>query len=235
MTREEHRGAGHRQRLRDKFLAHGLDVFTDEEVVELLLALGTPRKDTKQAAREAMRVFGTLAGVLEAGPAELQRIEGIGPKNAFALHLIQQVARRYVEQRLVGRNYLQSSRQVAEYLLHHLRDRKREAVYAIFLDAGHGILATERLAEGTVNASTVYPRELLKLALLHDAAAVVVAHNHPSGRTSPSQQDLELTGRLHLACSVLGINLLDHFIVGKTLYSFADHGLMDEIRRRYRL
>ncbi len=235
MADHKDRRAGHRQRLRDKFLAHGLGVFTDEEVIELLLALGTPRKDTKAAARAAMREFGSLAGVLEADPVELQRIEGIGPKNAFALTFIQQVARRYVERRLTGRNYFHSSRQVADYLTHHLRGRRREAVYALFLDAGHGILAAGQVAEGTVNASTVYPREILRLALRHEAAAVVVAHNHPSGRAVPSPQDIDLTARLHLACSVLGVTLLDHFIVGSSIYSFAEHGLMDDIRRQHRI
>ncbi len=233
MATQQHRGAGHRQRLRDKFLRHGLEAFTDEEIIELLLALGTPRKDTKQPARQAMRSFGSLAAVLEAPQEKLLEIKGIGPNNCFALHFIHQVARRYLERRLTGRRYLQSSGEVADFLLHTLRDRQRETMYAIFLDAGHAILATEPLGTGTVNAAIVYPREVIRRALHHNAAALIIAHNHPSGRTTPSSQDMELTGRLYQACGLMQITLLDHFIIGDTAYSFADHGLMDRIRQQY--
>lgn len=228
------KGSGHRQRLRDKFLAYGLDAFSDEEVIELLLTLGTPRKDCKDAAREALKTFGSLAAVLEADKKELLGIRGIGPNNCFALHFIHQVARRYLEKRLMNRSYLHSSREVGEYLQHSMRDLAHESFMVIFLDAGHAILACETLADGTITANTIYPREIIKRALAHNAAALIVAHNHPSGRTRPSKEDIRLTEQLFLACGHMHINLLDHLIVGAeaTAFSFADHGLMREIRDR---
>ncbi len=227
------RGAGHRQRLRDKFLQRGIDGFNDDEVVELLLTLGTPRTDCKQAARLAMKKFGSLPAVLEAPARELQKIRGIGPKNVFGLHFIQAVARRYLRQKLIGRRYISSSREVADYLLHSMRDLEREVFTVIFLDSSHAIIDSEVLAEGTISVNTIYPREVIKAALRHNAAALIIAHNHPSGSLKPSPQDHRLTRTLYLACSLMHITLLDHFIIGKKrrLFSFADQGLMEQVRR----
>ncbi len=226
------RGNGHRQRLRDKFIEYGIDAFTDDEVLELLLTFGTPRKDCKQEARRARKQFGSLAAVLDASGAELKTVKGFGEKNIFALHFVHGVARRYLKQSLEKKEFLNSSRQVADYLVHALRDRKRELFMAIFLDAGHAIIDSEIIAEGTVNVNTVYPRELVRRALSHNATALVIAHNHPSGRLHPSKQDMVLTRTLHLVCSFMNLQLLDHLIVGSgsEVYSFADHGQMDEIR-----
>lgn len=226
------KGEGHRQRLRDKFLERGLDGFTDDEVVEMLLSIGTPRKDCKETARTAMAHFGSLAAILDASPAELQHIKGIGTKNSFAIGFVQAVARRYLKQRLSGKDYLRSSREVADYLVHSLRDLKREVFVAIFLDASHGIIDSQIVAEGTIASNTIYPRELIKLALEKNAAALVIAHNHPSGNVEPSEADMHLTKQLFMACSYLTIRLLDHLVVGgeERPYSFADHGHMARIQ-----
>ncbi|NOX25293.1 MAG: DNA repair protein RadC [Deltaproteobacteria bacterium] len=233
MHREEwqKKGAGHRQRLRDKFIRQGMDSFSDNEVLELLLTFGTPQKDCKEPARALLKKFTSLAEVLEKPPDELQQVKGVGPKNAFAIHFIQGVARRYLQQRLINKNYLHSSREVADYLLHAMRDLRREILTVIFLDASHAIIATEVAAEGTLTRNTVYPRELLKMALEHHAAAVIIAHNHPSGNPAPSAADRHLTRSLFLALSLVDIKLLDHFIVAGTAapYSFADNGLMTDI------
>ncbi len=227
----QEKGAGHRQRLRDKFFTHGIEAFTDAEVLEMLLIMGTPRKDCKEEARTLLAAFGTLAGVLEAAPAQLQQTPGVGEKNAYAIRFIQGVARRYLRQRLTAKEYLRSSQEVADYLVHALRDLKREVLMAIFLDASHAIIDTEVVAEGTLNSSTVYPRELIKPALARHAAALVIAHNHPSGNPAPSAEDRRLTRHLYLALYLVGIRLLDHLIVAGSAppYSFADHGLISEI------
>lgn len=226
------RGEGHRQRLRDKFLEQGIQAFTDSDIVELLLTFGTPRSDCKAAAREALARFKTLPAVLDAAPAQLQQIKGIGPKNIFALQFIQGVARRYLRQRIVGKQYVHSSRAVADYLIHSMRGLEHEVLTVVFLDAAHAIIDSAVVAEGTVTVNTVYPRELVKQALARNAAALILAHNHPSGSLSPSRQDEELTRSLHLVCSFMHINLLDHLIIGggDEVYSFADHGLMTKIR-----
>ncbi len=237
MTDEDRklRGAGHRQRLRDKFQDRGLEALTDSEVLELLLTLGTPRRDCKDSARAALKRFGSLAEVLEAPQQELQEVQGLGPINSFALTFVHGVARRFLKERLQNRNYLRSSREVADYLIHAMRDLKKEVFTVIFLDASHSIIDTATIAEGTLTTNTIYPRELIKLALQHHAAALVIAHNHPSGSLSPSTDDIRLTRHLFAACSLVNINLLDHLIIGstETPYSFADHGMMTEIRQEY--
>ncbi len=228
----QEKGAGHRQRLRDKFLERGIEAFGDDEIIELLLSFGTPRSDCKDAARAALRELGSLPAVLDASGAQLRLIKGIGPKNVFALHFIQGVARRYLKQRLSGKTYIASSREVSDYLVHYMRGLQREVFTVLYLDAAHAIIDSEVLAEGTVTVNTIYPREVVKAALTHNASALVIAHNHPSGSLQPSLPDEELTRTLYLVCSFMQINLLDHLIVGDgdTAYSFADHGLMARIR-----
>jgi DNA repair protein RadC len=228
----QEKGEGHRQRLRDKLLAQGIEAFTDSEVIEMLLTFGTPRSDCKEAARAALAQFKTLPAVLDASPVQLQQIKGIGPKNTFALQFIQGVARRYLRQRIVGKQYVHSSREVADYLIHAMRGLQHEVLTVVFLDAAHGIIDSAVVAEGTVTVNTVYPRELVKQALARNATALVIAHNHPSGTLTPSRQDEELTRSLYLICSFMHINLLDHLIVGggDQVFSFADKGLMARIR-----
>ncbi|MDH5298526.1 MAG: DNA repair protein RadC [Desulfobulbaceae bacterium] len=232
MKGDEHKDAGHRQRLRDKFQERGIDAFTDAEVVELLLTLGTPRRDCKEAARAALARFGTLPAVLEAEPAALSQVKGLGPNNTFAIRFLHGVARRYLEQRLRDKHYLHSSREVADYLTHAMRDLSREVFMVLYLDAQHGIIDSEIVARGTITSNTIYPRELVKEALHRHAAALVVAHNHPSGIPQPSDADRRLTRNLYLACALMNINLLDHLIIAGSAppYSFADHGLMAAIR-----
>ncbi len=234
MERDEwqRRGEGHRQRLRDKFLAQGIEAFTDAEIIELLLTFGTPRSDCKEAARALLAQFGSLPAVLDAAPVQLQQVKGVGPKNTFALHFIQGVARRYLHQRVVGKEYIRSSREVADYLIHSMRGLQHEVLTVVFLDAAHAVLDATVVAEGTVTVNTIYPRELVKAALARNASALVIAHNHPSGSLTPSRQDSELTRSLYLVCSFMHLDLLDHLIIGAgdQVYSFADQGLMATIR-----
>ena len=226
------KGTGHRQRLRDKFLEHGISAFTDAEIIELLLTFGTPRSDCKDAARTALDELGSLPAVLDAPARRLTKIKGVGDKNVFALHFIQGVARRYLKQRLAGKKYITSSADVADYLVHLLRSMKREAFVVVYLDASHGIIDTEVLSEGTVTVNTVYPREVVIAALKRNAAAIVIAHNHPSGSLKPSPQDEQLTRTLHIICSFMHIRLLDHLIIGDgdQPFSFADHGIMSRLK-----
>ncbi|MEW5909456.1 MAG: DNA repair protein RadC [Thermodesulfobacteriota bacterium] len=228
------KGEGHRERLRDKFLLSGLLGFHDYEVIELLLTLATPRKDCKSTAKAALARFKTFQGVLEASIEELCEIPGIGPRNALGVRLIKAVADRYLEKTIIRKDQISHSKALFEYLYHTMRDKERESFKALFLDSKNQILAVETLFEGTLNASSVYPREVVARALTHRAAALIFAHNHPSGDPAPSREDVAVTRRLVFACRVVGARVHDHLIVGDNRYfSFADEGYIAKMNNDY--
>ena len=230
------KGKGHRKRLREKFLDSGLAGFHDYEVVELLLTLAMPRKDCKDAAKAAMKQFKTLQGVLEASPKALCEVPGIGPKNLLGIKLIKAVADRYLEKRLLHKDALNNSKELFEYLYHRIRDKTRECFNVVFLDAKNRVVATETLFEGTLTASSVYPREVVLAALNQHAAALIFAHNHPSGDPQPSREDIAITRQLVFACKVVGITVHEHLIIGNNRYfSFADEGYISRMNREYDL
>ena len=223
------KGQGHRWRLREKFLKGGLTGFLDYEIIELLLTMGTPRRDCKQQAKDALKKFQSLRGVLEAPADELQKIKGIGPHNIFGLKLIQEISRRFLKERMMSKPYCHSSKEVFDYLYHALRDLKKENFKVLFLDAKNQILEEETVFEGTVDSSAVYPREIMKKALGCDASSLIFVHNHPSGDPEPSASDREITKELVFAACVMQLKVLDHIIVGNNRYfSFADEGLIED-------
>ncbi len=221
------RGQGHRGRLRDKFLQGGIERFSDEEVIEFLLSLGTPRRDVKLPAREALKRFESLSGVLSAPMEELTKIRGVGERNALYLHLVHQVSARYLRDRARNRPFFGSSRAVFDYLFHTMRDLKREIFKVLLLNRKNELISDQDLFLGSLTGSAVYPREVMTLALEHRAAALVFVHNHPSGDPGPSPEDRRLTRELVWAAKLLTIQVLDHVIIGhNTYYSFADQGLI---------
>ena len=218
---------GHRQRLRDKFLNSSLEGFHDYEIIELLLTLGTPRKDCKQSAKEALMKFGTLKAVLDADAVDLKTVRGIGDKNVFGLKIAQAVARRYLADSVVDKDFIRSSKEVLEYLQHNLRDKNRELFMVIYLNGRNQIIKMEEVFEGTLSKSAVYPREVVKRALDNEAAALVFVHNHPSGNPNPSKEDLTITNKLKEASQSIDVVVHDHLIIaGNEVYSFTDHGLI---------
>jgi len=220
---------GHRWRLREKFLKGGLQGFLDYEIVEILLTLGTPRRDCKEQAKDAMHRFKALRRVLDADPQELQEISGIGPHNVFGIKLVQEVSRRFLKEKMMSRPVCHSSKEVFDYLYHALRDAKTEKFKVLFLDAKNTILEEKTFFEGTVDASAVYPREVIKAALRHDASSLIFVHNHPSGDPDPSECDREITKELVFAASLMQLKVLDHIIIGNNCYySFADQGLIED-------
>jgi DNA repair protein RadC len=223
--RKLHKGRGHRRRLRERFLRNGLSGFHDYEVVELLLTLGTPRRDCKDMAKAAMKRFKSLPGVLDAPEKTLCEIDGLGPANIIGLKLIKAVADRYLETRLIRQDPVHNAGDLFDYLYHHLRERRRECFKVMYLNAKNRILDMETLFEGTLTASAVYPREVLQAALNQGAAALIFVHNHPSGDPAPSPEDMDLTRRLLFACRASGVTVHEHLIVGDNCYySFAEHG-----------
>jgi DNA repair protein RadC len=236
MDREdwEKKGEGHRQRMREKFVEGGLGRFSDEEVVEFLLTLGTPRKDVKIQAREALRKFGNLSGVLSAPMSKLTEIKGIGQKNALYLNLIHQISGRYLRDKAKGEQFFGSSKAVFDYLFHSMRDLKREVFKVLFLNRKNELILDQDVFVGSLTGSAVYPREIITLALEHKAAAMVFVHNHPSGDPTPSKEDRKLTRDLVWASQLLMIQILDHVIIGNnTHYSFADEGLIRSFITEY--
>jgi DNA repair protein RadC len=220
-----HKGEGHRSRLRERFFAGGLDGFHDYEVVELLLTLGTPRKDCKETAKAALRRFKSLQGVFEASGPELEEIPGIGSKNSFGIRLVKAAADRYFRSRVQEGKTLGTAGEVREYLKCSIGNRPRECFMVIFLNAKNRVLDTQILFEGTLTASAVYPREVVRAALGHHAASLIFVHNHPSGDPSPSRADMNITRRLIFACRVMDLTVHEHLIVGRDgYYSFAEQG-----------
>ncbi len=228
------RGEGHRNRLRQRFLEGGIDRFSDEEIVEFLLTLGTPRKDVKLQAREAIKRFGSLSNTLSAPLSELTEIKGIGTKNALYLSLVHHVAGRYLRDKIRGSIFLNSSKAVYDFLFHSMRDLKREIFKVILLNRKNELLLDQDVFLGSLTGSAVYPREVMTLALEHKAASLVFVHNHPSGDPSPSIEDRDLTRSLVWCSKLLMIQVLDHIIIGNnTYYSFADEGLINHFIKEY--
>jgi len=233
---QRHKGAGHRKRLRERFLSAGLSGFQDYEVLELLLSLNTPRRDTKQAAKDLMEEFETFHRVLEADTEALCRVKGVGAANSFGIHLIKAVADRYLETRMTNRDVVKDPESLLAFLNQTIGYKNREHFLGIFLDAKNRVMASEVLFTGSLAASAVYPREVIARALAHHAAAVIFAHNHPSGDIQPSKADVRITRTLNFALKFAGINVHDHIITGSDgYYSFAAHGLMGEFNREFEL
>jgi len=225
---------GHRERLREKFLKSGLKGFHDYEIVELLLTLGTPRRDCKQPAKEAIKRFKGLRGVLSAPPEELQKIKGIGPGNTFGIKLVQETAAEFLKEQIRDKVYCRSSKEVFNYLYISMRDLKKERFKVMFLDAQNQVIEVKDLSDGTLTASAVYPREIIRDAISHNAAALVFAHNHPSGNPEPSDNDKQITRDLVFAANTIQMKVLDHIIVGDNCYfSFADEGLIEKFEQHF--
>ncbi len=218
---------GHYARLRKRFLEGGLKGFLDYEVIELLLKLADHRRDQKTAAKVLIKKFNSLRGVLEASPRLLQSVKGIGPANVFGLKLVKAVSERYLRESVIGENFVQSSEQVIKYLKLNLSNRNREVFMVILLNGRNQILDLVELFEGTLTVSAVYPREVIKLILEKDAAAVIFVHNHPSGNPNPSKDDIVITKKLRSACETIDVSVHDHLIIaGDSFTSFSDRGLL---------
>lgn len=218
---------GHRKRLREKFLQGGLDGFLDYEIVELLLTLGTPRKDCKAIAKVATERFGGMSGVLEASPEELRQIRGLGPHNVFGLKLFQALFTRYAKEKLPKKIALDSSQAAVAFLKEKIGKEKKEHFYMLALDSRNNLLTMSNISVGTLDASLVHPREVFKGAIQATAAKVIIAHNHPSGDPEPSEGDLMITQKLVDAGKILEIEVADHIIVtGSDHVSFKERKLI---------
>lgn len=212
------------ERPREKLLSRGAAALSDAELLAIFLRTGVAGKSAVDLSRELLARFGGLRALLAASSDEFCRAKGLGQAKYAQLQAALEMARRHLAETLPMRAPLSDPATVRRFLSAQLRDRDRETFAGLFLDAQHRLLAFEVLAEGTLASASVYPREVVKRALALGAGAVIFAHNHPSGLAEPSAADRALTDRLQAALALVEVKLLDHFVVGEQVVSFAERG-----------
>jgi len=215
------------ERPREKLLARGASSLSDAELLAIFLRTGVVGKSAVDLARELLARFGSLTQLFAVGEKEFCDMHGMGQAKFVQLQAVLEMARRALQEEMQCGDALTSPRAVREYLQLLLRARQQEVFVALFLDAQHRVIATEELFQGTLTQTSVYPREVVKRALHHNAAALIFAHNHPSGVAEPSQSDQLLTDALKQALQLVDVRVLDHFIVGgAACLSFAEKGMV---------
>ncbi len=207
--------AGHRARMRQRLLRAGPEALADHEMLEMVLFLALPRRDTKPIARVLLRRFGSFGGVIGAPPADLLAVDGIGEAGAAALKLVHAGAARLLKQPLAEAPVLASWDRVTDYLRAQMANERVEQFRILFLDGRNRLIADEVQGRGTVGHTPAYPREVVRRALELNATAVVLAHNHPSGDPTPSREDIAMTKDIQRAAQTMGITVHDHIIVGR--------------------
>jgi DNA repair protein RadC len=227
VTPAVHGAEGHRARMRDRLLRAGPEALADHELIEMLLFLALPRRDTKPIARALLVRFRSFAGCIAAAPQELREIEGLGDAGIAALKTIQAAALRLMRAEVIGQPILSSWQHLMEYLTAVLARERIEHFRVLYLDTRNRLIADEPQGRGTVNATPVYPRELVRRALELHATALILVHNHPSGDPTPSQQDIQMTRAIRTAAEPLSVTLHDHVIIGNARWvSLRQEGLI---------
>lgn len=206
---------GHRQRLKDRFRAEGLDGFSDVQTLELLLFFCIPRRDTNPIAHALLGRFGSLHQVLEAPLHELEKVEGIGEQASTLISLTRQLARSYGVSRSACQNILNTTSKCGEFLKPYFLGKREETVYLLCLDAKCKALGCTEVGRGSVNSAGLSVRRIVETALAVNATSVVLAHNHPSGLAIPSAEDVVTTRRVAMALQAVGIYLADHIVVAE--------------------
>ena len=214
-------------RPREKLLARGPAALADAELLALLLRTGLPGLGVLQLAQSLLERFGGLAGLLHADAQALADVKGLGPAKRAELVAVLELARRVLAHRLAEQPLFDSPQRVKDYLALHLAPLDHEVFAVLFVDAQHRLIRLETLFRGTLAQTSVHPREVVKRALALNAAAVLLAHNHPSGAAEPSRADEVLTQSLKAALQLVDVRVLDHMVVGRgQVVSFAERGLL---------
>ncbi|MGH6610402.1 MAG: RadC family protein [Burkholderiaceae bacterium] len=215
------------ERPRERLLAHGAQSLSDAELLAVFLRTGKKGRSAIDLSRDALTRFGGLNGLFAAQPSGLREVGGFGPAKYTQLQAVLELARRALQEDVKRGTPLSSPGKVRDYLRLTLSSLEHEVFIALFLDAQNALIATDQLFSGTLTQTSVYPREVVKRALKHNAAAVIFAHNHPSGVAEPSRADEMLTSSLKQALALVDIRVLDHLIVaGSATVSFAERGLL---------
>jgi DNA repair protein RadC len=213
------------ERPRERLIRHGAQSLSDAELLAVFLRVGVSGKSAVDLGRDMIRRFGSLGGLFSATLTDFSEINGLGPAKYAQLQATLELARRSLNEELRSREILGSPQTVKRYLQLLLAAKSHECFTVLFLDVKNRLIASEELSRGTLTHASVYPREVVKTALAHNAAAAILAHNHPSGVAEPSAADFALTDALKQALALVEVRVLDHFVVaGAQVYSFAEHG-----------
>jgi len=213
------------QRPRERLIKHGPGALSDAELLAVFLRVGVAGKSAVDLGRDMVGHFGSLNGLFSASLADFSTINGLGPAKFAQLQAVLELARRSLGEELENGVALSSPQAVKQYLQLLLATKPYESFAVLFLDVKNRLIAAEELFRGTLTHASVYPREVVKAALAHNAAGLLLAHNHPSGTAEPSSADYTLTQALKLTLAMVDVKVLDHFIVaGRHIYSFAEHG-----------
>lgn len=202
------------ERPREKLLQRGVEALTDAELLAIFLRTGSVGLSAVDLARELLRDFGSIGALLKADADRFCQAKGLGLAKYSQLQAVLELARRHLAERLSRETAFDSPNGVKDFLAAHLQLSEREVFATMFLDSQHRLIAFERLFFGTIDGASVYPREVVKRALYHNAAAVIFAHNHPSGVAEPSRVDVDITENLKASLGLLDIRVLDHIVIG---------------------
>ena len=214
-------------RPREKLLTKGPEALSDAELVAILLRTGIKGMTAVDLGREVLKRFGSISALLTADRKMFAGIAGLGDAKFAQLHAVIEMSRRALRETMARGAALSSPQSVRDYLRLKLQGRAHEVFVAVFLDAQNRVLEVEELFRGTLTQTSVFPREIVKQALHHNAAAVIFAHNHPSGVAEPSRADEALTQTLKHTLALVDVKVLDHFVVGgDAAMSFAERGLI---------
>ena len=218
---------GHRERMRSRLLQEGADGMATHEILEMLLYGTIPRGDTNEIAHHLLDEFGSISNLIEADPHEIAKTAGVGMKSAVFLSLLHELVLRYEREKVEQKPALTSISRSVEYCRALLAFRPAERFYVICLDSRRKILHTSKISEGTVNDAAVSPRMVVEKALRYQATSVLLCHNHPKGSVKPSFDDINLTARLKRMLEPLGVEVVDHIIIGENEYfSFFENDLL---------
>jgi len=213
------------QRPRERLIKSGASALSDAELLAVFLRTGVSGKSAVDLGREMIQHFGSLSKLFSATMQEFSAIHGLGSAKFAQLQAVLELAKRAISEDLKNHTSLSSPQSVKQYLQLFIGNKTYESFVVLFLDVKNCLITSEELFRGTLNHASVYPREIVKRALQHNAAAIIIAHNHPSGSPEPSQADLNLTQTLKQTLALVDIRVLDHFIVANPhVYSFAEHG-----------
>lgn len=220
------------ERPRERLLAKGPQALSEAELLAIFLRTGVKGKSAVDLARDLLTEFSGLRNLLQASQQQFCRSKGLGSAKFAQLQAVLEMGKRHLQETLQEGKSIQNSKEVKQYLVSKLRHQKREIFACMFLDVRNRILHYEEIFLGTIDCAHIYPGEVVKCAMNYNAAAVVLAHNHPSGFATPSQEDKEITKRLIAALDLVQVKVLDHIVVGENVVSFAEMGLIEKYTLR---